>query len=155
MNNKSRRLKAYRCSERSYYRPSAALSSGYQNDLFKKSYETQRKLLSEFDIERRSIKSRQHQRSVLDTSTLNELNKELRDMKRANSGYCTYITSYQINKELEKVKSSPANKREEANIKCISNITALHMQRLNIKPKFSSSSRTRNVMERGWTASTL
>eukprot|EP00826_Nyctotherus_ovalis_P054618 TRINITY_DN7166_c0_g1_i1.p1 TRINITY_DN7166_c0_g1~~TRINITY_DN7166_c0_g1_i1.p1 ORF type:complete len:297 (+),score=50.63 TRINITY_DN7166_c0_g1_i1:81-893(+) len=154
----SRKLKFSRSSHRTYYRPSIPLSSSFNNELFKKNYATQRKLLNEFDVERtrRSVRSRQSKRVALDRSVVKKLDKELQEMKRASSSHCTYITSYQINKELEKAKLSPADRKEEANVECIRNIVALHMKRLNIVPRCmkTPAPNSRNTLDYRWTTST-
>lgn len=60
--------------------------------------------------------------------------EELTEIKRNHSRYCSYINSYTIEKELEKIKENSSPKYDiEEKARSIASLTKLHLKRLNRK----------------------
>ena len=73
------------------------------------------------------------------------LQMELDEMKRERAPFCTYITSYRINKELDKTKNSFLDDKEISNIECIRNLVSLNTRRLNLQQSQSFYNKNKNI----------
>ena len=73
-----------------------------------------------------------------------QLNDELKEINQEKMPYCTYINSFRINEELQKICYNPCEIEQENGRKCIKKLIDMHMCRLNMK---TSRGNTRGILK--------